>query len=178
MVDKRKEGFVLWLTGLPCSGKTTIADKLAIILKERGRKIERLDGDIVRESLSSDLGFSKEDREENIKRVTFVCRLLSQNGIGVVTSFVSPYSQIRQKTRNETINFIEVFVDCSLSECRRRDTKGMYKLADEGKIKNFTGISAPYEAPQNPEVAICTDSESPEQNCAKIIKYLEDKRFL
>ncbi len=178
MDDKTKEGFVLWFTGLPCSGKTTVAEKASEVLKERGRKIECLDGDIVRKSLSVDLGFSKEDREENLNRVIFICRLISRNGVGVAASFVSPYRRIRRKAREETTNFIEIFVDCSLAECRRRDVKGMYRLAEEGKINNFTGISAPYEAPENPEIVISTDSETADQSCAKVIKYLEEEKFL
>jgi len=175
---KNKSGFVLWFTGLPCSGKTTVADMLAKRLEELGRKIERLDGDVLRESLSSDLGFSKRDRYENIKRVTFVAKLLSRNGIGVITAFVSPYKDIRAEARKETTNYIEIFVNCPLEICRERDVKGMYKLAEEGKITDFTGISSPYEEPENPEITIYTDKETPEESCVKILKYLEVKKII
>jgi adenylyl-sulfate kinase len=126
MKNNKEKGFVLWFTGLPCSGKTTVADRVAVKLKEEGLKIERLDGDIVRESLTSDLGFSKEDRDENITRIMFVSKLLSRNGVGVITTFVSPYQKTRSKVRKETTNFIEVFVDCPPAECEKRDVKGMY----------------------------------------------------
>ena len=178
MTKAKKEGFVLWFTGLPCSGKTTVADKVAQILKKRSIKTERLDGDIVRKSLSSDLGFTKQDRSENIKRVTFVAKLLSRNGVAVIISFVSPYREIREKARQQIDNFMEVFTDCPLKECRRRDVKGMYKLADENKIENFTGVSDPYEKPLNPEITICTHRQTPRESCGKIIKYLEDKGYL
>ncbi len=176
--DRTKEGFVLWFTGLPCSGKTTVAEEVSKALKDRGRKIECLDGDVVRKSLSADLGFSKQDREENLNRVIFICRLLSRNGVGVLASFVSPYRKIRRKAREETTNFIEVFASCPLAECRKRDVKGMYKSAEEGRINNFTGISAPYETPESPEIIIPTDRETSNRSCARIIGYLEENKFL
>lgn len=174
---KNQKGFVLWFTGLPCSGKTTVADEIAKKLKNNGLKIERLDGDIVRKSLSSDLGFSKQDRIENIKRIIFVSKLLSRNGVGVIATFISPYKEIRNQARKETTNFIEVFVDCPLDECRRRDVKGMYKLAEQGKIKDFTGISAPYEEPENPEITIYTAKETVEESCQKILNYITLKKY-
>ncbi|MFO8052908.1 MAG: adenylyl-sulfate kinase [Candidatus Omnitrophota bacterium] len=178
MSKRIEQGFVLWFTGLPCSGKTTVADKVAEVLRKQERKVERLDGDILRKSLSADLGFSKEDRQENIKRVTFISKLLSRNGIGVVTTFVSPYRDIRNKARKEVTNFIEVFVDCPLEVCKRRDVKGMYKLAETAQIENFTGVSDPYEKPKSPEIIIDTDKETVEESCQEILKYLKSKSFI
>ena len=178
MTDRLDEGFVLWFTGLPCSGKTTVADKLAGELKRRGRRTERLDGDIVRKSLTSDLGFSKEDRDENIKRITFVTKLLSRNGVATLVTFISPYIKKRQAAREETTNFIEVFVDCPVEECEKRDVKGMYKLAREGKIQDFTGVSDPYEVPENPEITIRTAEETVDESMNKILEYLEEKSFI
>jgi len=176
--NKNQKGFVLWVTGLPQSGKTTVADGVYNILKERKFKIERLDGDIVRKHLSKDLGFSKEDREENIKRVGFVSKLLSKNGVGVIASFISPYIEIRKRLRDELPNFIEVFTNAPLEVCEKRDTKGLYKKARLGEIKNFTGISDPYEPPKNPEIELNTDSLLPNECVKKIIKYLEDNKFI
>jgi adenylyl-sulfate kinase len=178
MSRKIKQGFVLWFTGLPCSGKTTVADKLAETLKKQKIKIERLNGDLLRKSLSADLGFSKKDREENIKRVTFIAKLLSRNGVGVVTTFVSPYRGIRDRARQEVTNFIEVFVDCPLEVCKKRDVKGMYKLAETAQIKNFTGVSDPYQKPESPEIIIDTDKETIEESCQVILKYLKDKGYI
>ncbi len=178
MTDKTNEGFVLWFTGLPCSGKTTVADMVAEKLKKKGRKIERLDGDIVRQSLSADLGFSREDRTENIRRVTFLAKMLSRNGVGVITTFVSPYRDIRKRARMETTNFIEVYVDCPLEECRKRDVKGMYKLAEEGEIKDFTGVSDPYEIPGKPEIVIHTHKEDPRESCTRVVVYLERNGYI
>ncbi|MBN2406710.1 MAG: adenylyl-sulfate kinase [Elusimicrobia bacterium] len=178
MSDRSSEGFVLWFTGLPCSGKTTVADAVAEKLRAKGRKVERLDGDIVRQSLTSDLGFSKEDRDENIKRVTFVTKLLSRNGVATLVTFISPYIKKRDAARRETTNFIEVFVDCPLEECEKRDVKGMYRLAREGKIENFTGISDPYEKPLNPEITISTGTESVEESSAVIMGYLEKEGYI
>lgn len=176
--NRTGEGFVMWFTGLPCSGKTTIADKLAEKLRKSGGNVERLDGDIVRQFLSSDLGFSKEDRNENIKRVVFVARLLARNGVAVLVSLVSPYRKGRESARRKTANFIEVYVDCSSEECEKRDVKEMYKLAREGKIKNFTGVDDPYEKPLNPEITLHTDTEASEESVAKIAEYLIREGFI
>lgn len=170
---EKKEGFTLWFTGLPCSGKSAVADRVAAILKEKGRRAERLDGDIVRQDLTRDLGFSKKDRDENIRRVTFVTKLLSRNGVGVLTSFISPYREMRDRARSETTNFIEVYAKCSLEECMKRDVKGMYKKAIAGVIKEFTGVSDPYEEPLNPELVLETDKETLEESVAKVIDKLE-----
>ena len=171
-------GFTLWFTGLPCSGKSAIADRLADILKERGLRVERLDGDIVRQSLTRDLGFSKADRDENIRRVTFVAKLLSRNGVAVLTSFVSPYREIREESRKEIANFVEAYAKCSLETCIQRDVKGMYQKAIEGKIKEFTGISDPYEEPLNPEILVETDKETLEESTQKVLKRLEELGYL
>lgn len=171
------EGFVLWFTGLPCSGKTTVADKVAEVLKARGMKVERLDGDVVRKSLTRDLGFSKEDRDKNIERVTFVAMILSRNGVAVLPAFVSPYIAARENARKETTNFIEVYVKCSVEECEKRDVKGMYKKAREGIIKEFTGVDDPYEEPPNPEIVIETDKETVEESTEKVISKLKEMKL-
>lgn len=173
-----EQGCVLWFTGLPCSGKSTLADAVNEELKHRGVRVERLDGDIVRKSLTSDLGFSKEDRAENLKRVTFVSKLLSRNGAAVLCSFVSPYREARDRIRQDTTNFIEIFVKCSVEECERRDVKGMYKLAREGKIKDFTGIDDPYEDPVDPELIVDTETETLEESVHKVLEYLTERGFL
>lgn len=172
------EGFTLWMTGLSGAGKTTVALALEKELKARGLRIERLDGDVVREGLTRDLGFSKEDRDKNIERVTFVTKLLSRNGVGVIAAFISPYREARQKIRQETTNFIEVFVDAPLQTCIDRDVKGMYAKAIAGEIKNFTGVSDPYEAPENPEITLRTDQNTLEECVAQVITYLEQRQLI
>lgn len=172
------KGFVLWFTGLSGSGKTTLAKLIEKELKSRETHIERLDGDVVRQSLTADLGFSKEDRDKNIQRVTFVAKLLSRNDVGVLASFISPYRATRDWVRSEVTNFIEVFVDCSLEECIHRDVKGLYAKALAGEIPEFTGVSDPYEAPLNAEITVKTDEESIEESSAKIIRYLEEKGYI
>ena len=172
------KGVTVWFTGLPCSGKTTIADKLAQILRERGKKVERLDGDIVRKGLTSDLGFSKEDRDKNIERVTFVAKLLTRNGVIVLATFVSPYIERRRQTREEIGEYVEVYVKASVDECIKRDVKGMYKKALAGEIRNFTGVDDPYEAPPNPEVLVDTDNESEDESVEKVLDYLEKNGYL
>lgn len=176
--DKQQQGFVLWFTGLSGSGKSKIADEVYEVLMKRGLRVERLDGDVIREYLSKGLGFSKEDRDENIKRVGFVAGLLSKNGVGVVSSFISPYSGAREGVRQKVDNFIEVFCNCPVEICEERDTKGLYKKARAGEIKNFTGISDPYEPPKNPEIELFTDKETEEESTEKVISYLSEKGFL
>ena len=167
-------GFVLWMTGLSGSGKTTIALLLEEELQRRQIRVERLDGDIVRKSLTRDLGFSKEDREKNIERVTFVAKLLSRNGVACICSFISPYQSIRDQARAETTNFIEVFIDASLDAVKERDVKGLYREAIKGNIPNFTGISDPYEAPEKPEIHVRTDLQTPLESAGHILGELED----
>jgi adenylylsulfate kinase len=168
-----RKGFTLWLTGLSGAGKTTIAVELENQLRERGLYIERLDGDTVREGLTRDLGFSKEDRDKNIERVTFVAKLLSRNGVGTIASFISPYREARQNVRQNTTNFIEVYVNAPLDVCASRDVKGLYAKAFAGELKGFTGVNDPYEAPESPEITVHTDRESLEESVAKIVDYLE-----
>ncbi|MBD3187681.1 adenylyl-sulfate kinase [Candidatus Bathyarchaeota archaeon] len=175
-----KKGFTLWFTGLSGAGKSTIADALAPILRDRGLKVERLDGDIVRKSLTKDLGFSMEDRKLNIERVTFVAKLLTRNGVAVLASFISPSIEVRNESRNEIGNFIEVFVKASLDACIERDVKGLYKKALAGEIKDFTGIhdTAPYEQPPTPELVLDTEKLSVEECIEKIIAKLEELQYL
>ncbi len=172
------KGFTLWFTGLSGAGKTTIADKLVPILKERGLKVERLDGDNVRQSLTKDLGFSKEDRYTNIERVTFVAKLLTRNDVAVLATFISPYRDMRQRSREEIGNFIEVFVKCSVDECAKRDVKGMYKKAFAGIIKEFTGVSDPYEEPLNPEITLDTEKCGVPECVGQVIAKLTELGYL
>lgn len=177
-MTRHHEGFTLWLTGLSGAGKTTIALGLEQQLRERGVRIERLDGDVVREGLTRDLGFSKEDRDKNIERVTFVAKLLSRNGVSVIASFISPYRAARQIAREQTTNFIEVFVSAPLEVCAARDVKGLYAKALAGELKNFTGVDDPYETPESPEITVHTDRETVEQSVASIIRYLESHHLI
>jgi len=170
-----RQGFTLWLTGLSGAGKTTIALELERELRARGLYIERLDGDTVREGLTRDLGFSKEDRDKNIERVSFVAKLLSRNGVGVIASFISPYREARTKVRQESTNFIEVYVNAPIEVCASRDVKGLYAKAFAGELKGFTGVNDPYEAPEAPEITVYTDRETPAQSAAKILAYLESR---
>ena len=172
------QGVTLWFTGLPCSGKSAVADRAAEILKERGYKVERLDGDIVRQDLTRDLGFSKADRDENIRRVTFVSKLLTRNGVIVLTSFISPYIEVRARARREIGSFIEVYTKCPLEICIQRDVKGMYKKAIAGQIKEFTGISDPYEEPARPELLLETDKQTLEECTARVLAVLKDGGYL
>ena len=175
---KEQKGFTAWFTGLPCSGKSAVADRVAELLKERDLNVERLDGDIVRQSLTRDLGFSKEDRNENIRRITFVAKLLTRNGVAVLTSFISPYRDVRAHAREEIGNFVEVYAKCSLEVCKERDVKGMYEKAIKGEIKEFTGISDPYEEPLNPEILLETDKETLEESANKVINALNDLGYI
>lgn len=172
------EGYTLWLTGLSGAGKTTITVALEPILRARGVRVERLDGDIVREGLTRDLGFSKEDRDKNIERVTFVAKLLSRNGVGVLAAFISPYREARDKARRETTNFIEVYIKASLDTVVARDVKGLYLKALAGEIKNFTGVNDPYEAPESAEIVIESDTETVEESVARILSYLEGRGLI
>lgn len=173
------KGFTLWFTGLSGAGKTTISEAVADELRARGSKLEILDGDVVRENLSKGLGFSKEDRDTNIRRIAFVADLLSRNGVPVITAAISPYREIRDEAR-ETMGerFIEVFVKASVEACADRDVKGLYKKAFAGEIKEFTGVSDPYEEPLNPEIVLDTESESVEQSTAKLLALLEERQLI
>ncbi|MEA3377265.1 MAG: adenylyl-sulfate kinase [Chloroflexota bacterium] len=176
-----QNGFTVWFTGLSGAGKTAIAKPLSETLKDRGLKVERLDGDIVRQSLTSDLGFTKEDRDENIRRITFVAKLLTRNGVAVICSFISPYRERRARTRQEIEEgggFIEVYVECPLEVCAERDMKGLYEQAFAGEIDNFTGVSDPYEAPENPEIVCHTAEESVEESVGHVLAYLEENGYI
>ena len=144
---KKHQSFTVWFTGIPCCGKTTIADQVAIVLKKKDYTVERLDGDVVRQGLTSDLGFSKKDRDENIRRATFVAKMLTRNNVIVLATFVSPYREQRRNAREEIERFVEVYVRCPVEICMKRDVKGMYQKALGGKIKHFTGVDDPYEEP-------------------------------
>ena len=172
------KGVTVWFTGLPCSGKTTLAQKLSAELNRRGILCEDLDGDVTRKYLSKGLGFSKEDRDENIRRVGFVCSLLTKHGAVTTAAFVSPYRSIRAEIRGMIGNFVEVYVKCSLEKCIERDVKGMYKKAIAGEIKNFTGISDPFEEPEKPELVIESDKESADDSLKKILAKLEELGYL
>lgn len=172
---KKQKGFVLWFTGLPGAGKTTLADKVHKNLNSAGYRVEKLDGDIVRRNLSADLGFSREDRVENIRRIAFVASLLSKHGVGVVASFISPYKSEREHVRKTVCNYIEIHVNTPLHICEARDPKGMYAKARRGEIKNFTGVSDPYEEPENPHLRVCGDKEEKIDKLAdEIIGYLNN----
>ena len=172
------KGFTLWFTGLPCSGKTVLADAIAEELKAKGMKVERLDGDIVRKSLTKDLGFTEEDRNMNIERVTFVAKLLTRNGVAVLASFVSPYNKIRAYSRNEIGEYVLVYVKCSLDECENRDVKGMYAKARAGEIKDFTGIDHPFEEPNEVEITVETDNQTVEESKEIILDALDKMGYL
>nr|ART39623.1 J551 [uncultured bacterium] len=171
-------GFTLWFTGLSGAGKSTLAEALAPVLQERGKKVEILDGDVVRTNLSKGLGFSKEDRDTNILRIGFVAHLLTRNGVAVITAAISPYAEIRDQNRALIGDFVEVYAKCSIEELTRRDVKGLYEKAIRGEIQNFTGISDPYEAPEHAEVVVDTEKESVEESVAKILGYLESKGYI
>ena len=175
MTDK---GFVIWFTGLSGAGKSTIAEKLEPVLRERGCKVEMLDGDVVRTNLSKGLGFNKEDRDTNIRRIGFVAHLLSRNGVAAICSAISPYREIRDENRALIGDFVEVFVKCPIDVLAERDVKGLYKKALAGEIKNFTGVSDPYEDPLNAEVVVETDRETVDESTAKIIAKLESMGYL
>ncbi len=169
-----RAGAVVWLTGLSGAGKTTIARALEPELRARGCRVELLDGDVVRTHLSKGLGFSKEDRDTNIRRIGFVAHLLARNGVIAIVSAISPYRAVRDEVRTMCGDgFIEVFVDCPLEECARRDVKGLYQKALAGEIPNFTGVSDPYEPPTRPEVTIRTDQEDLVASVQRLLSYLE-----
>lgn len=174
---RKTRAVVLWFTGLPGSGKSTVADRVAGSLRRKGVKIERLDGDQVRR-LFPDTGFTRKEREEHLKRVGYLASVLEKHGITVVASFVSPYRRSRDVVRSLCRNFVEVYVSTPLAECERRDPKGLYKKARAGQIKNFTGISDPYETPKNPAIEIDTSQMTLEKASGRVMKYLCEKGFL
>ncbi len=172
------KGFTLWFTGLSGSGKSTISERVAQRLKKSGLAVEILDGDIVRTNLSKGLGFSREDRDENIKRVGFVCQLLTRNGVAAVASVISPYREAREHNRKKIGNFIEVYVRCPVEVCAQRDVKGLYQKAKAGEIKGFTGVDDPYEEPLNPEVICDTDQEDIETSVEKVLARVKALGYL
>lgn len=167
------KGFTLWFTGLPSSGKSTLARRVEEILLERGLHVEVLDGDEVRETMSKGLGFSKADRDTNIRRIGFVAKLLSRNNVVAITAAISPYQDTRDEMRKAIGRFVEVYVKCPIDILKERDVKGLYKKALAGEIKHFTGVDDPYEAPVRPEILIESDKESVDESVAKIIRTLE-----
>lgn len=177
-MSAEQRGVTVWFTGLSGSGKTTIRIELEKQLRAQGLKVEVLDGDIVRQNLTKGLGFSKEDRDENIRRIGFVSQLLTRNGVIVLVSAISPYKAIRDEVRERVGDFIEVYANAPLSVCEERDVKGLYKRARAGEIKQFTGISDPYEAPENPEVECRTDLETLEESAAKVLAKMEEMGYV
>lgn len=170
----RNDGFTLWFTGLSGSGKSTVANILVERLTAMDRYVELLDGDEVRLNLTKDLGFSKEDRDTNIQRITFVAKLLSRNGVVAITAAISPYTEARDRARTEIDNFVEIYVDCPLEVCAQRDTKGLYAKAMRGEIANFTGVSDPYEAPEHAEIIIKTAEQTPDESVEVIFARLAE----
>jgi len=173
-----QKGVTVWFTGLSGAGKTTLAKAVYNELKQQGYKVELLDGDVVRQYLSKGLGFSKEDRDENIRRIGFVADLLTRNGVIALVAAISPYRATREEVRKKIGDFVEVYVNAPLEVCEERDVKGLYKKARAGEIKNFTGIDDPYEPPLNPEVECRTDRESLEESVQKVLRKLEEMGYL
>ena len=171
-------GFTIWFTGLSGAGKSTLSEALEERLEARERKVEILDGDIVRTHLSKGLGFSREDRDTNIKRIAFVCSLLTRNGVICISAAIAPYREARQWARQEIGNVVEVYVKCPLEVCRQRDVKGLYKLVDEGKLTGFTGVDDPYEEPEHPELVVETNKETIEESVGRIFAKLEELGYL
>jgi len=172
------KGFVLWFTGLSGSGKSTLSRLIEGELRQRGCKVEVLDGDEVRENLSKGLGFSKEDRDTNILRIGYVSKLLARNGAIAITAAISPYAEVRNQCRAMNRNFVEVYAECSIEELTRRDVKGLYAKALSGEIKNFTGISDPYQAPENAEITINSETQSEEESLLAIMSFLEGQGYI
>ena len=169
-----QKGFTLWFTGLSGAGKTTLARLVETELSARGHKVEVLDGDIIRTNLSKGLGFSKEDRDTNIRRIGFVCNLLTRNDVVAIAAAISPYREVRDELRRDIGAFVEVYVSCPIDVLAERDVKGLYKKALAGEIKNFTGVDDPYESPLAAEVTVETHVETPEESAARIIAKLEE----
>ncbi len=171
-------GFVLWFTGLPGSGKTTIATGVAEVLRRKGYRVEVLDGDWARKTVSVGSGFTREERMIHLRRIAWIARLLARNGIIVLCSFVSPYREARRMIREiieEEAPFKEIYVYCPLEECIRRDPKGLYKKALRGEIKHFTGITDPYEPPENPDLTLDTIRENVEESVNKVLRLINDE---
>jgi len=172
-----QSGFTVWLTGLSGAGKSTIAGHLRLELERQGRAVEVLDGDVVRTHLSKGLGFSREDRDTNIARIAFVASLLTRHGVAVIAAAISPYAEARASARREIGDFLEVYVRCSLDELVRRDVKGLYLRALHGELLHFTGVSDPYEAPEDPDIIVDTEHESVETSVKKILNALRSRGY-
>jgi adenylyl-sulfate kinase len=177
-MKRPQRGFTVWFTGLPSAGKSTLAEILARELRERWHDVEVLDGDVVRQHLCKGLGFSKEDRDENIRRIGFVCGLLTRHGATAIAAAISPYRAIRDEVRASIGDFVEVYVKTSVETCIQRDVKGLYKKALAGEIKGFTGVDDPYEPPLNPELTIETEKESAQGSVARILRRLEELSYV
>ena len=171
-------GFTLWFTGLSGAGKSTLSNLVAAELRTRGLKVEILDGDEVRTNLSKGLGFSKEDRDTNIKRIGYVCKLLTRNGVVAISAAISPYREVRDHNRKEIGHFIEIYVRCSIEALTRRDVKGLYKKALAGEIQNFTGVSDPYEPPVSPEITVDSERQTVQESLQEILGYLEREQWI
>ncbi len=173
------QGFTLWFTGLSGAGKSTLAEAVRDVIRARGGRVEILDGDEVRTNLSKGLGFSKEDRDTNIRRIGYVARLLSRNGVVAITAAISPYRDVRAEVRHaHEATFVEAFVECPIDELVRRDKKGLYAKALRGEIKNFTGVSDPYEPPEHPDIHLHSDRERVEESRDRIVAWLEHRDLL
>ena len=172
------KGFTLWFTGLSGAGKSTLSERVFKKLQEAGAKVELLDGDEVRTHLSKGLGFSKEDRDTNVHRLSYVCQLLSRNGVIAIVAAISPYRQTREQVRAKIANFVEIYVHCPVEVLAQRDVKGLYKKALAGEIAHFTGVSDPYEAPSKPEVTVDSATETHEQSEAKIWAKLKELELI
>jgi len=175
MSDK---GVTIWFTGLSGAGKSTLSEALTRHFQEQGRNVEVLDGDEVRTHLSKGLGFSREDRDTNIKRIAYVCKLLTRNGALCISAAIAPYREARAWARQEIGNFVEIYVKCPLEVCRERDVKGLYKLVDEGKIQHFTGVDDPYEEPENPDLVVETNKQTIEESVTIILAKLTELGYL
>ncbi len=171
----RPRGLTIWFTGLSAAGKTTLNEAVRQCLQAKGYAVESLDGDVLRQNLWKDLGFSKPDRDENIRRIGYVANLLSKNGIIVLVSAISPYRAARDQVRSHVGDFIEVFVNAPLNVCEQRDRKGLYRKARSGELSGFTGVNDPYEAPFDPEIECHTDRETVGESVEKIMRYLETR---
>jgi adenylyl-sulfate kinase len=172
------QGFAIWFTGLSGAGKSTLAEALAHILQAQGERVEILDGDAVRTHLSKGLGYSREDRDTNVKRIAYVCSLLTRNGVICISAAISPYREARMWARQQIGDFVEIYVKCPLDVCRARDVKGMYRLVDEGKIQHFTGVDDPYEEPEQPELVVETDKQSLAESVETILIKLIELGYL
>ena len=176
-MNMKRDGSILWLTGLSGAGKTTIAQQLEHKLRKLDRPVELLDGDVIRQNLSKELGFSREDRDTNVRRVGYVANLLSRNGVIVIVSLISPYRTVRDELRSTLHSFVEIYVNAPLEVCEARDVKGLYAKARSGQIKSFTGIDDPYEPPLTPEITCYTAEETVDESVAKILTWLDMARL-